>query len=96
MDISANKLQYKPIYKYLYKQYPLITAERIARNLMFISESEGQYCYKNKVTRGNVTVSSEGHMIHCAATAFRTITDYPTPPYKRKNVRLQTSRSKFL
>ncbi|MGI2297743.1 hypothetical protein [Paenibacillus sp. GXUN7292] len=48
MDTSANKLQYKPIYKYLYKQYPLITAERIARNLMFISESEGQYCYKIK------------------------------------------------
>ena len=95
MDKSANKQQYKPIYNYLYRQYPISTADHIMRNLMFVSEAEGQYCYKNKVTRGNVIVSSEGDMIHCAATALRTITDYPIPPYKRKSVKAQSSQSKL-
>lgn len=85
---DSKKEQFRPIYLYLHKRYSSAAVDRIIQNLLFISEKEGQFCYKNKVTRGNVVVSGEGHLIHCASTALRTITDYLISPYKRRDKKL--------
>jgi len=91
---QTNEQLYKPIYTYLHGQYSKGIVERIMRNIMFIGEEHGQYCYKNKVTRGNIVLSSEGTVIHCAATALRTITDYPIAGSKMNNTKGYNYQSK--
>ncbi|MFD2114698.1 hypothetical protein ACFSTH_02875 [Paenibacillus yanchengensis] len=67
---------YQPIDHYLMNHYNEQDRKWLLRQLIFLHECNGQYSYKNKITRGNITVDKQGTLIECAATALRTLQDY--------------------
>lgn len=79
-----------PLWLFLSREYPMQT-ETMLSYLQFVSCEEGEFHYRNKVTRSILVVDSNGNLVSCAKDALHTISTYvaifPKRKYRRKALR---------
>lgn len=79
-----------PLWRFLSREHPK-EVKAMLRYFQFVASKEGEFHYRNNITRSILVVDGSGKLVSCGKDALHTISTYvavyPKRKYRRKTLR---------